>query len=386
MRFVLVTETFPPEINGVAMSLRRILGQMQALGHDVRVVRPRQPEDRLGTGVLEFNDVLVPGIPLWGYKGLRMGLPWYARVRKAIEEFEADAVYVATEGPLGLAAIWASRRLKRLVVTGYHTNFQQYMRHYRLGFLSGAMNAFMRRVHNATAGTFAPSDALVEELTSLGYRNCRVLGRGVDVDLFRPERRSEELRANWGVKGEMVVCFYVGRIAGEKNLDLFFRGAAKLSEEAPGLVKAVVVGDGPELGRLQKAHPEAVFTGTKRDVELANHVASGDIFLFPSRTETFGNVITEAMASGLVVASYDYAAARRFIRDGANGFVAPLDDEGALVEAALRAFRSRERWIEIRAKARETVLEVSWRSVVQQFVAVLEEMRAPLNNQDSVNG
>ncbi len=371
VRFVLVTETFPPEINGVAMSLERILRKMAESGHAVRVIRPRQPGD--GGREMEFADVLVPGIPLWGYDGLRMGLPWYLRVRRAIRDFQADAVYVATEGPLGIAAILASRRLRVKVVTGYHTNFPQYFRHYRLGFLAGTMDRFMRWLHNSTAATFAPSEDVTADLERRRYRNVRLLGRGVDIDLFDPARRDAGLRAEWGADEATIVFFYVGRVAGEKNLDLFFRGAEHLAGTGVAM-KVVVVGDGPELPRLRKAHPSAVFCGAKRGEDLARHVASGDLFFFPSQTETFGNVITEAMASGLAVVSYNYAAGARFIRDGENGWLAVLGDGDALIEALDRALAARARWPEIRKAAREATFGVSWGSIVRRFVEDLDQL------------
>ncbi|MFP4352880.1 MAG: glycosyltransferase family 4 protein [Puniceicoccaceae bacterium] len=374
MKISLVTETFPPEINGVAMTLEKLALGLASLGHGVQVIRPRQ---RAATARLrtEFEEVEVAGLPLPGYDGLNMGLPVIDRIDRLWRESRPDVVYLATEGPLGLAALLAARARGVRPVSGFHTNFHQYMRHYRLQWLEVPAMGYLRALHNATCRTFAPSADVLEALRAAGFRNLRLLGRGVDTALFDPAGRSARLRAEWGAGEDAPVFLFVGRIASEKNMDLLFRAWDRIRARRPD-ARLVLVGDGPERAALREAHPGARFVGSRTGADLAAHYASGDFFLFPSVTETFGNVVTEALASGLVVLAFDYAAPRKFIRHGENGFVAPFGDEGAFLRIAESLAAPGRCFAAVRAAARETGLGLSWESVLRRFADDIGEVLA----------
>ena len=217
-----------------------------------------------------------------------------------------------------------------------------------------------------------PTAELRDQLRSAGFRNLTVLGRGVDGRLFTPARRSAALRRAWGASESDVVVLYVGRIAAEKNVELAVR-AYRAMRETGGVVRFVIVGDGPSSGALREALPDAVFAGVMTGELLAEHYASADVFLFPSATETFGNVTLEAMASGLVVVAYDYAAARAHIEPGRSGVLVPYRDADAFVEAAVALARSPARRLEMRARVRETVAHLHWDHVVARFETWLAE-------------
>ncbi|MFH1498421.1 MAG: glycosyltransferase family 1 protein [Verrucomicrobiota bacterium] len=375
MRIALVTETYPPEVNGVAMTLSRLVGGLRARGHEVEVVRPRQRQELDGAADAEASgDFLVPGVPIPRYPSLRMGLPVTGRIRRRWIAWKPDLVHVATEGPLGLAVLHAARRLGLPVTSSFHTNFHSYGGHYGLTWFQDAALGYLRWFHNRTRLTLVPTAQGAGELERDGFQRVGVMSRGVDTELFSPARRSEELRRSWGAGPDDPVAVYVGRIAAEKNLGLAVEAFLKLRELEPR-ARFVLVGDGPERAGLEAKYPEFHYAGMRRREDLAAHYASGDIFLFPSVTETFGNVVTEAMASGLVTLTYDYAAGREYVRDGGNGFLAAFNDASAYLCVVGTALAARDDWSRIRAAARETTLGITWEAVVARFEADLERAR-----------
>ena len=281
-----------------------------------------------------------------------------------------DAIYVATEGPLGWSAIRAARRFGVPVLSGFHTNFHGYVRHYRGGWLEPVVARYLRWFHNRTDGTLVATTDLRSQLHARGFQNLSLLGRGVDGRLFTPERRCQALRREWGVSESDPVALYVGRLAPEKNIDLAIAAYRAMQRQHPSL-RFVLVGDGPLRATLQPAHPDFVFCGAHTGERLAAHYASGDVFLFPSETETFGNVTLEALASGLVVVAYDYAAARMHIEHGRTGTLIPYGDARAFVEGAAGLLRSPESLARMRQQARESVARLDWDHVVETFEALL---------------
>lgn len=370
MKISLVTETYPPEVNGVAMTLHRISGELCRQGHSVDIVRPRQSSESQNA---TYEDTLiVNGLPLPGYDGLRFGLPCRAKLRENWELKRPDIIYAATEGPLGQSAIRAAEDLAIPIVSGFHTNFHEYMKHYKLPILERVVKGFLRKTHNRTRRTFAPSDDVIAKLEAMGVDGTRLLGRGVDTTLFSPLKRDPALRQRWGVKNENdLVAIFVSRLAAEKNIPLVAKAFEAIQARVPS-VSCVFVGDGPERTKLEKAHPEFIFAGMQLNEELARHYASADIFIFPSVTETFGNVVTEAMASGLVTVAYDYAAPHRYIKEGEHGFLAAYDNEGDFIGATNRAIDAMDHWPEIRRAARQTAESLSWDSIVQDFAKELQ--------------
>jgi len=217
-----------------------------------------------------------------------------------------DVLYIATEGPLGFSALRAARRLGIATISGFSTNFQQYASQYGLGFLTRALTHYLRWFHNRSDATLVPSLSQKAELERRGFERLELLSRGVDSQLFHPAKRSNTLRESWGLAPDDIALLHVGRLAPEKNLRLLRPTLEALTNTHPNKrTKLIVVGDGPERASLEQQLPDAVFCGTQRGETLAAHYACGDIFLFPSLTDTFGNVVMEALASGLGVVAYD---------------------------------------------------------------------------------
>jgi glycosyltransferase involved in cell wall biosynthesis len=370
LSLALVTETYPPEVNGVAMTLGRLVGGLEARGHRIRIVRPRQKDEKVGQET--HNQLLTQGLPIPRYPELRFGLPAAGRLRKSWLTQPPDILHIATEGPLGYSALSLARNLSIPVVSTFHTNFHSYSRHYGIGWLHGRIESYLRWFHNRTAATLVPTRALSDALTQQGFRNVGVLSRGVDTRLFHPGRRCATLRSYWGAQENDPVAIVVGRLAPEKNLGLALKAFSDLRSIHPR-TRMVFVGDGPLRKPLERRHPDCHFAGNRHGEDLATHYASADLFLFPSLTETFGNVVTEALASGLPVVAYDCAAAADLIVNGQNGFLAPPGNAASFIAAAVQVMETNSPW---RQTCPASVRHLDWERIYNTYEALLDELIA----------
>jgi glycosyltransferase involved in cell wall biosynthesis len=331
MRIGIVSETYPPEVNGVALTVHGLAAGLARRGHSVELIRPRQRiafQDEPGILVQEVRGMALPRYP-----GLRLGLPAGRLLRERWRRLPPDALYIATEGPLGRSALRAAERLGIPVATGFHTRFDTYAAHYGLGALAPAVRRYLCRFHRRANATLVPTDALAGELRDLGVDNVRLLRRAVDTSHFHPACRDTALRALWGADGSTPVVLYVGRIAAEKNLELAVQAFRAIQQQVPG-ARYVWVGEGPARAALAAANPDFIFAGMQHGEALARHYASADVFPFPSLSETFGNVILEALAAGLPVVAFDQGAAHEHLRHAHNGYrIAPGDTEGFIAAA-----------------------------------------------------
>ncbi len=370
LRIAIVTETFPPEVNGVAMTLGRIVEGVLERGHSLQVVRPRQPRDATHQQRAGLDEVLSRGVPLPAYGDLQFGMPSRGRLIKLWSEQRPDVVHVVTEGPLGWSAVAAARKLQLPVTSSYHTNFQRYSPHYGIGLLKAPIESYLRKLHNKTMATMVPTKAMMQELQRCGYENVTLLSRGVATEQFNPARRSAALRESWGAGPQDLVVVLVGRLAKEKNVGLVVSAFRAIRARVPN-AKLVLVGDGPLRKPLEESVPEAHFAGTRKGEDLAAHYASGDLFLFPSLTETFGNVVPEAMASGLAVVSYDIAAAKELIDSGINGVLVAPGDELAFVNAAVEVSTNLQQRTQMQAVVVQSVAYLAWGAVYDSFLHTL---------------
>ena len=370
LRIAVVTETYPPEINGVATSAAQFVEGLRRLGHQIHLVRPRQGRGDAPGRDAGLSEALTRGLAIPRYPDLKMGLPAKRVLKRLWSLQRPDVVHVVTEGPLGWSALQTARTMGIPVVSDFRTNFHAYSRHYGIGWLKKPILGYLRKFHNRTLFTLVPTDAMRCTLVDAGFRNVEVIARGVDTGLFDPARRSQGLRAAWGAAPDTPVILHVGRLAPEKNLTALAAAFEAIRRSSPG-ARFVVVGDGPARASLEERCPGIVFAGTRTGADLAEHYASADIFLFPSLTETYGNVTIEAMASGLAVVAFDYGAARLHIRSGWNGMLAKGEDAqgwiGLAAELAVDPLHARV----LGARAREAALELGWDRVVRRLEAVL---------------
>lgn len=327
-RITVVTDAWHPQVNGVVRSIERTNAELIAMGAEVTMVTPD----------------LFRTIPLPSYPEIRVAISTYRRVAREIERGQPSYVHIATEGPLGLKARKWCRRHGMPYTTSYHTRFPEYVAA-RLPVPESWLYALVRRFHNGGAGCMVATDTLAAELSARGFRNLMRWGRGIDAELFRPRPDEESLFPHL----PRPIFINVGRVAVEKNLDAF------LALDLPG--SKVVVGDGPQRASLERRYPKVHFAGVKIGEDLARAYASADVFVFPSRTDTFGNVLLEALASGLPVAAYPVMGPLDILGDSDAGI---LDED--LRAACLGALAIDP------AAARELALSFSWRRAAMQFL------------------
>ncbi len=336
MRIILVTDAWAPQVNGVVRTLSRTVEECRAMGHEIEVISPND-------GYLTF--------PMPTYPEIRLALFAKKDIERRIQNFEPDAIHIATEGTLGQAARALCLKWNWPFTTSYHTQFPEYV-HARLPFIPASLGyAFMRRFHNAGGRMMVTTPSMREALLAKGFRNITPWARGVDTHLFNPRLRDVQGGVYAGL--ERPVFVNVGRVAVEKNIEAF------LELDLPGT--KVVVGDGPQRQALQKKYPGAVFAGARFGEELARYFADADVFVFPSRTDTFGLVNLEAMACGTPVAAFPVPGPRDIIGDSGAGVV----DED-LRKAALACLELDRKVVRAHAEG------YSWKACARDFVASLE--------------
>jgi len=372
MRISLVTETFLPQINGVAKTVAALKHHLVLLGHDVQLVRPRQGHDdysRKDQGLDEFitfgpSSTSILNIPISAPATFSLFRLWSLR--------KPDLVHIATEGPLGLSALTVARKLGIPVTSDFRTNTHLYVHHHGLSWISRPLLSYLRFFHNRTSMTTVPTEGLLAFLSSNGFKNLMILGRGVDSELFNPANRSDFLRTSWGARDDDFVLLFVGRLIPEKNLSLLVKAYQALLM-IDKRIKLVIVGDGPDRRYLNDEAPSAILCGNLTGIALTQHYASSDLLLFPSRTDTFGNVVIEALASAVPVMAFNDAAASIYIKNFANGYLCDGVDQAFLagVVAMHYLFRSdRAQYDDIRQAARQTTLSQGWPSIAQQFATM----------------
>ncbi len=382
LRIAVVSETYPPEVNGVAVTLAKVVEGLRTANHAVQLIRLRQGgtdaacQDENLTG---YQEVLMRGLPIPRYPELRMGMPSKSALIRLWQLKRPDVVHIATEGPLGWSALRAALYLKLPISTDYRTNFQSYSTHYGVGFLYKPIMVYLKKFHNHAQSTMVPTEALRASLAVAGFQRLKVVSRGVDTVAYDPANRNEALRAQWGLAPNDLAVLCVGRLAQEKNLALLIKAfeaieAREASQPILPRARLVLVGNGPMRQELQARCPNAIFAGQLRGKDLAEHYASADLFLMPSLTETFGNVTTEAMASGLPVVAFNYAAAAELIVDGVNGRLVALSDSVGFVTAALALAGQALQRKQMGLAARQTSLQLDWTHIVQKFEDVLQEV------------
>jgi glycosyltransferase involved in cell wall biosynthesis len=380
LRIAFVTETYPPEVNGVSMTVARVVEGMRARQHQVQLVRLRQHAADTPSRSDAYEEVLMRGLPIPRYPDLKMGLPQTGALFDLWSANRPDLVHVATEGPLGWSALRAARRLGVPVSSDFRTNFHAYAQHYGISLLKRPVLSYLRYFHSRTACTMVPTESLRHELAEQGFRDLAVVARGVDTQRFNPAKRSDELRRQWGASGDDTVVMCVGRLAPEKNLNDLVSAYQAMRRIQPRTL-LVLVGDGPARQALQTACPEAILAGSRTGEDLPAHYASADAFLFPSLTETFGNVTPEAMASGLPVLAYDYAAAAQLIKSGDNGLLAGYGKPHDFIRLAERLVADPQHSRRMGLAARQTAERLAWDTVIGQVEALFNAVARGRNGE-----
>jgi glycosyltransferase involved in cell wall biosynthesis len=342
MRILLATDAWEPQVNGVVRTLARVTSELREMGDLVEVISP----DQFAT------------VPLPTYPEIKLAMGAFEKVQQRFKAFEPEAIHIATEGPIGLAARRICLEWKLPFTTSYHTRFPEYVSA-RLPLPLAAGYAYMKWFHRPSGRLMVATRTMADELQRQGFRNISVWSRGVDTDVFRPRGPGDPDMFEGQARP---VWLNVGRVAVEKNIEAF------LELDLPGT--KVVVGDGPQRAELTEQYPDVVFTGAKLGAELAAHYASANVFVFPSLTDTFGLVILEAWASGLPIAGFMAPGPADIIPDSGAGALAP-DQTNGLREACLEALEIDP------ARARSAAMRYSWRACAEEFRRLLQPYPEP---------
>lgn len=449
LRISVVTETHLPEVNGVSRSLDRMMQGMRDRGHELTVFRPAQSSDQTPGLDLTLDSItglsyktisgrffprsksslrrifieseqrvsalanetsrpaydskaregttehLCIGLRMPFYKEVQVGLASPHFFRSRFRQHRPDLVHIITEGPLGFNAMLAARSCGIPVISDYRTHFDQYFDYYGMSGLGRAVSRYLRLFHNLTRRTLVPTESMRSELLASGYKRVSVIGRGVDLQAYSPEHRNPELRESLGVGVNDLLVLYAGRLAPEKNIELAIQSFREIQNRIPN-ARMLLVGDGPERNRLERENPDLYFTGFLSGKDLSEHYASSDVFLFPSLTDTFGNVVTEAAASGLAILAYDRGAARQLLKDEESALIASQMDPESFLGLARKLATiaqpgmgtrlnsnspvSNLDFQSIRVRAREIASLAGWDSVVDRlenvyFDALVKKVR-----------
>jgi phosphatidylinositol alpha 1,6-mannosyltransferase len=375
MRVALFTDTFLPEVNGVARTLGRLVAHATGRGHEIGLVTPRvSPEEAVGT---VFHRQLA-GMPVPIYPELKLARPLDGAGRRMLGAFRPEVVHVATESTVGASgARWALREGIPLV-TSFHTNFPAYLAGYGLSWAEGWLWNHLRAFHARARLTFCPSSATRELLRAHGFHDrLRIWSRGVDSAFFHPGRRKESVRQRLAPGADRILL-YVGRLAPEKRVDLLVEAFQEIRALSRRRVALVLVGDGPSAPSLRRsATPDIRFTGYLRGIDLAEAYAAGDIFVFPSDTETFGNVVLEAMASGLPVVAPARGGVTETVREGETGVLVPPQHPRAFARAALALLQDEELRSRLSRGARSEAERRSWPVIMDGLLEAWAEVASP---------
>lgn len=375
LRLALFTDTYPPQLNGVSRTLERLVRAVAGHGGVARVYTTTDP----GVAAADRDDHVWrrPSVAFWAYPQLRMAAPILGRAYGDLRSWQPTLIHAATPFGMGLTGRSCARALGVPLVTSYHTSFNEYAKYYRLGALSKPGWSFIRWFHNGGARTYVPTRAVLEELQELGFERLAVWGRGVDSHRFNPTFRSAAWRSRLGADERTVVVAYVGRLAAEKGLDTALEAMTQLTTRSAGTgahgprIVFAVAGDGPyaaQCRRVAPPPPAAHFVGRLEGRALSEFYASADIFVFPSATDTFGNVLLEAMASGLPVIGADVGPTREILAQG-GGLTVPPRDARALATAVERLAADPARRATLAAAGAAYASSCSWERIFDDLVS-----------------
>lgn len=370
MRLALFTDTFVPQMNGVALTLGRLTDYLNRRGVDHLVFSPKSTGDQI------YADPIRPitSIPFFLYPECRLALPNLATLRNELNRFQPDLLHLATPFNIGLCGLHYARKHHIPHVASYHTHFDRYLAYYRMKAAVPLYWSYMKWFHQSCDVTFAPSLDTIDSLENQGFNRMLLWSRGVDCTLYTPDKNSEDVRSRYGIKAPYLFL-YVGRIAPEKDIDTLAAIMKSLPDSVKKQVHWLIVGDGPQLPELREQAPDNVtFAGYKQGEELAQIYASADLFVFPSSTETFGNVVQEAMASGLPVIAANSGGVRDMVQPGQTGVLCTPRQSQSFVLEICSLIEDTERLASFRIEARNFAEGRSWDAIFDQLLHDYEQI------------
>ena len=370
MRIAYFSDTFLPQVNGVTNTLGKLDAYLEKNSVQHKFFVPEYPETypiEDPSRVKRFKSVSLPI-----YNECRLSIPLYASMSKIIDQFNPDLIHLVTSLGIGWMGLKYAREKSIPLVSSYHTNFDAYLKYYKLEYLEDTIWSYFRWFHNFSGINFCPSTDTMKTLDDKGIGNTRIWSRGIDADKFSPAFKNIGIRQKFNA-ADKIMFLYVGRVAAEKDLDILLECMNNINVLNPGKTSFIITGDGPYAGYMKKNAPaDTRFTGYLKGAELAEMYASCDVFLFPSSTETFGNVVLEAMASGLPVIAADAGGVKDSITDGSDGFLCKARNAMSFTKAMDKFIKDPGLIASMGAEARRHSLSKSWDSI---FDSLLEDYR-----------
>lgn len=373
MRIAYITESYLPQTNGIAATAAHMVEGLRTRGHDVDLIRPTQPHE---AAMETAQTWLTPSRAMPGRADLQLSTAGKAAMRHRFIQHRPALVHLATPGPLSWAAMRVAHNLGIPTTTDFQVNLAAYGRYHGLGWLSPLVMGMLRRFHNGALRTHVPTVDLRQQLEQAGFRNLKLIGRGVDSKRFQPLQRSPALRQRIlppGAPPDAPVLLYVGRLSNEKNVALALQAFEAARAGMPDIGMAVV-GEGPLRRDLQAKHPLVHFAGAQAGEDLACHYASADLLLFPSLVDTYGMEVPEALACGLPVLAFDRGAAAELLPGKGGGRLIPQGENERFITAACALTWQHRHAALMRAQARQIALNLPWDPVIDAFESSLMEV------------
>jgi len=370
MKVAIFTDTFYPDVNGVAKTLKRFTDHLEKRGHGFRVFAPESTNDHLFSNhIHRFSS-----LPFFLYPECRLAFPNMLHVKSELIRFQPDLIHIATPFNVGLCGLHYAKKLNIPIVGSYHTDFDQYLEYYDLQIFSKLLWKYMHWFHRPFEKIFVPSHFTKEQLVDLGFRNLHIWGRGVDCQLFHPNYDKWEIRKKYNIK-EKYILSYVGRIAPEKDLQTLISIMNQLPEYLANQIHWLIVGEGPSLEEMKEKAPiNSTFTGYLRGEELAKVYSTSDVFIFPSPTETFGNVVLEALASGTPAVGANSGGVKNIIQHGLTGRLCEPKNSEEFVSEITYLITNDSIRIEMGHEARSYALSQTWDSILDNLIKEYEEV------------
>ncbi|MEK4148032.1 glycosyltransferase family 1 protein [Robertmurraya sp. FSL W8-0741] len=368
MKIAIFTDTFTPQVNGVALTFQRFVDYLDKVGIEYRLFVPDGHEtDLFSNQIFRFTSY-----PFFLYPECRLALPNVIHIKKELEQFQPDIIHVATPFNIGLAGIYYAKKLEIPLVGSYHTHFDRYLQYYDLQFLSKFIWKYLRWFHRSFKKTFVPSYETKTELINRGFTNVDIWSRGVDCSLFHPHFSSTRLREQYKIT-EPYILSYVGRLAPEKDLDVLMEIAKRLPSHIQNKVHWIIAGNGPLYEELQgQKLANMTFTGYIKGENLAELYAVSDLFVFPSSTETFGNVVLESFACGTPVVGAKAGGVQEIIEDGRTGKLCQPGNVTEFVESITELVNKQSTLKLMSLEARNYALGQSWERIFSDLLMQYE--------------
>jgi glycosyltransferase involved in cell wall biosynthesis len=369
MRIAIFTDTFAPDVNGVARTLKRFTDYLEANGYEYRVFAPLSTnESRFSSHIHRFAS-----LPFFLYPECRLALPNMLQLKAELQRFKPDLIHVATPFNIGLCGLHYAKKFNIPIVGSYHTDFDQYLEYYDLQFFSKFLWKYMHWFHKPLRKIFVPSIETMEQLKRKGFSNIRIWGRGVDCNLFHPNYSAQQVRDQFQIK-EKFILSYVGRLAPEKDIETLMNISIQLPENMRSQIHWLIVGDGPSKEEMVKNAPDNMtFAGYLNGEDLAKIYASSDLFIFPSPTETFGNVVLEALATGTPVIGANSGGVKNIISENVTGYLCEPKHVDQFQQAIIHLLENNTLRLKMGENARKYALSQTWDQIFEGLLKDYED-------------